>query len=185
MQINHNNSCALNNIYIFYGFYDIDSYGVLCDDGIRLRQQPESEKKCHGEKTIKNLIFYHNNNNNNIRRVFGEGPSYDWRIRAQRNDCIRRRRFFFSLSDFHIKEYQKDAPNLIKWRDFVPLKCNIKCSFFKPQIEFMKVFAMRHLIAISLGPEFDSVHVSFIHSPYSMHNAYTHRRRGICSCQQC
>lgn len=45
MQINHNNSCALNNIYIFYGFYDIDSYGVLCDDGIRLRQQPESEKK--------------------------------------------------------------------------------------------------------------------------------------------
>lgn len=76
MQINHNNSCALNNIYIFYGFYDIDSYGVLCDDGICLRQQPESEKKCHGEKTIKNLIFYHNNNNN-IRRVFGEGPSYD------------------------------------------------------------------------------------------------------------
>lgn len=26
----------------------------------------------------------------------------------------------FSL-DFAIKEYQKDAPNLIKWRDSVPL----------------------------------------------------------------
>lgn len=150
--------------------------GFVCANNLR------AKKKCHGEKTIKNLIFYHNNNNN-IRRDFGEGPSYDWRIRAQRNDCIRRRRSFFSLSDFHIKEYQKDAPNLIKWRDFVPLKCNIKCSFFKPQIEFMKVFAMRHLIAISFEPEFNSVLVSFIHSPYSMHSI--HRRRGICSCQQC
>lgn len=27
----------------------------------------------------------------------------------------------FLFSPFHFKEYQKDAPNLIKWRDFVPL----------------------------------------------------------------
>lgn len=52
----------------------------------------------------------------------------------------------------------------------------IKHSFFKLQIDFMKVFAMRQSVCCSPLLQFDSVHVFFLYSFYSSFTSRIQRR---------